>query len=417
MTLTAPHSSEAGRSLHARITRVSADLATSLHALLGSTLHQPPSAQEIGERSGLNRVFCHRVATALKRGDLLASLHQMPGPEPLRRLVAAVRCDGPCQEACNGALAAIDAFESLIRTVGGDRSGLDAIISSWIPAARARFENDAKQLVYRGMRQIKGIAAYTMLSTVIAHPSSRGSRLDFIAIHGYFGLRCIRPEARLKLAVRSAVGNAPESVALTLRGVPVRDDPRGAILDRFCRADSIKISVEGFDTDLMYSLNWGENIGMESSNDIVLADQYQNSLRRWRAPDDERPLAGITNEINVPSRVFLSDIILHKDVYPDWVMNVRVLETGELGRALANDPRRDLDIISVQESIEPMGTGIHRYRVESVSQYMELLDYAFSCVGWDPAEFRAYRARIEYPIFGSQVQHRWEVPQRASSDG
>lgn len=395
----------------ARIDRIASTLSKSLHSLVEAHTGRPIQARAIEKSLGLNRVLCHRIASALRCADPLATLHQLPGPEPLRRLVAASKGANIPEGIIVQAEAAIDEFDYLIRMVAGDRSGLDAIISSRMPGARVRVENEAKQLVYRGMRQIKGVAADVMLYSFLMHPSDDGRRLDFVQLRGFFGLRCVRPGTSLKLGVKSNVYPPKGTTPRTLGGVPLHENMLGAVLERFCSDGPIDLRVQDIGADsVAYTLDWGEAVGIESARDIVMAELRCDAFRRTRGADDPRPRTGNTHEIHIPTRLYVNDLLMHEEVYPEWAPGVRVLETGVQGWAEANDPSRDLDTLDLLDSIEPLGTGIHRYRVEGIPNYAELLEHVFAEVGWDPSKFRAYRTRIEYPVFSSQVQHRWDVP-------
>lgn len=393
--------------IHQRVHKVADALTSSLRGVLGSH-HATGLALE--ERYGLNRVLCHRLSSALRRADPIAALYQLPGPEPLRRFLDAARTIDANDNPIRHAAAAIDDFEELIRTVGGDRSGLDAIVSNWMPETRTRFESEAKQLVYRGMRQLKGVASDTMLNAAILHPGADPNRLDMTVVQGHYALRCVRPDTRLRLSVKSMTANAPGAEVRTIDGKALKDNPHAAVLTQFGRGAAFNIEVHAQNDTANYMLDWGDAVGLESSCDIVLADVHTNGPRRLRTADDPRPRTGIVNTIDIPTRLFVCDLLLHQDAYPDWTPNVRVLETGAAGIAFANDPTRDLDVLPIQESIEHLGTGVNRCRIESIPNYIELLEHAFASTGQNPSAFRAYRTRIEYPVFGTQIQHLFEVP-------
>jgi len=97
-------------------------------------------------------------------------------------------------------------------------------------------------------------------------------------------------------------------------------------------------------------------------------------------------------------------------------MDMRILETGELGCANPNDPVRDLNILDVQESTSALGNDYRNFRVEGIPNYIGLLEHTFTSLGWDPTKFRGYRTRIDYPIFSSQIQHCFKLPVLADDD-
>jgi hypothetical protein len=62
------------------------------------------------------------------------------------------------------------------------------------------------------------------------------------------------------------------------------------------------------------------------------------------------------------------------------------------------------------ETIQHMGRGISRLRAPEIPQYERLLKMVFDKLGWNADEFRAYRCRIDYPLYGSQVVMAWDAP-------
>jgi hypothetical protein len=395
-----------------QIREVGTELRQSLRAALGVGPSEAVSAQVIRRRYGMNSVFCHRLTSALRSADPIATIHQLPGPESLRRFVEVARGVDRPADALARVLGAVESFEALIRSVAGDRSGLDAIISSEIPDARARLESEAKQAIYRGARQIKGIAADAVLCTAVLRPSEDDpDRLDMVVVRSYFGLRRVRLVANFTLKITSAATEA-RAFARTLDGRPMRESARDALLKEFCTGSGERVRATEIGDTIVYSVDWGSEIGLSSAHDTVLAELRRTGPRRYRLTDDPRPRTGLSDAIHVPSRRYIFDVILHRDAYPEWRPSVRILETGEQGRATANDPTRDLDVIDVHESIRSLGLGLQQCRVNELPQYSEILSHVYKRVGWDAAEFRTYRTEIEYPIFGSQIQHRFDLPVR-----
>ncbi len=75
----------------------------------------------------------------------------MPGPEPLRKLAHAAARKGVSRELVADLEKAVEQFDQLIRTEGGDRIGFDAILAAWLPEARAEFELRRKQAAFRAL--------------------------------------------------------------------------------------------------------------------------------------------------------------------------------------------------------------------------------------------------------------------------
>ncbi|MBN2447588.1 MAG: hypothetical protein JXO22_12720, partial [Phycisphaerae bacterium] len=395
----------------AHILGVGKRLASALGELLDTVAAEPRSPKQIATRLGVNKDTSHRLVNALRKKDPLAVIHLVPGPEPLRRVVKACAKNGVPRDRTQAAEEAIGAFAKLIQQEGGDRSGLDAIISAWLPSARARFESSAKQLGYRAMRQLKGVAADVTFNTVFLHPGSSPTHLDGARLDGFVGARCVRPGGLLKIGQRSivTVPHPGAEAPRTLEGEPIEGLSDG-LLRRFCSGPEIKIEVRRTGKDVLFMLDWGGALGLSSARDVVMAEVRRNIMRRYRAPDDGKTRSGGNVSIDVPTRVLICDYVLHRDAYPDWEPNVRVLELGAAGMADVNDESREADIVDVVETVKPMGTGIERFRCEQIPRYTELLQYACDKLGWNPQEFRGYRCQVEYPIFGTQLQFIFPVP-------
>jgi hypothetical protein len=57
----------------------------------------------------------------------------------------------------------------------------------------------------------------------------------------------------------------------------------------------------------------------------------------------------------------------------------------------------------LNESIQPLGKGIAKVRASEVPWYPQLLSTVCQKLNWNGDQFRTYRCRIDYPLYGSQV--------------
>lgn len=397
-----------------RISQVGHDLCTCFDQLLQPIPQYPQGATELARALGVSRIVVHRLLTAIHKRDPLATAHLIPGPEPLRRIVRETLQHGADQRHVTTTERAIDQFERLIRHVAGDRSALDAIICSSLPDARERFETEAKQNAFRGMRQLKGVAADVAFTTFVMHPSEENEdRHDFVAINGYLGLRCIRPNAGLKLGVRSGVSN-PRALPRTLDGEPM-SGPHERFLRKYCTDEAVQLKLFEFGQDIAYVLDWGRSVGLESSRDVIMAELRLAAMRRHRLPELQTPYTSFTDDIMVPTRMYIFDLLFHDDVYPDWQPEARIIETGLAGHADPNDPTRDLDELNLMNRVEELGWGIDNVRAEDIPDYMAILNDVCTKRNWARERFRGYRLRMQYPVYSTQVQIRFELPEQPGS--
>jgi hypothetical protein len=133
-------------------------------------------------------------------------------------------------------------------------------------------------------------------------------------------------------------------------------------------------------------------------------------VRRYRIPNDPQPKGGLGECVDVPARTLVFDVMVHAEVYPDWRPLLQTVQTGARGMANPNDPTRDSDVLPVVEHVESLGWGIERFRAEEIPDYTEMLRQVCDTLGWDAQRFRGYRAKIDYPIFNSELQFVIDLP-------
>lgn len=394
-----------------QLSAVGRSLESTFSALLSNVSGRHEGPTRLARELHIDRILAQRLLAALNKKDPLATAHAMPGPGPLERVINAAKKHGATPESVDASAQAVRDFEQLIRSHGGDRSGLDAIIAASLPEVRATFETVAKQWMYRGARQLKGIDAEVQAHTYLLHPGSNPARHDTVAIRSYLALRRVRPGASVNLGVHSEV-SAPlpnHTPPCTLDEQPITD-LNDLLLMEFCSGPSVRLTLRQSGNNAHYLLDWQDAVGQTSSRDVVIAEYRQNLYRRFRTPEDERTKVGIVDGLVIPAKVFYCDLLLHEDVYPGREPKLRILELGEYGYAEVNDDSRDVDVLDVNEHITPLGRGIDSFRAADIPNYIELLNHACKKRGWDPKKFRGYRARIQFPVYGTQIQLAFELP-------
>ncbi|MCC6660529.1 MAG: hypothetical protein IT437_06545 [Phycisphaerales bacterium] len=375
--------------------------------MIGPFLVVTPGPQALALMLGIDKVLTSRVLKAVRATDTVSATHSMPGPEPLRRLVKAAARKGAASAAVAEAGAAVDQFEALIRDRVGDRGQLDAILSAWDPRARREFEVRRKQAAFKAMSQLRGARADAILATVLLHPSDDGRRIDVVWLSGLIGLRRVRPGVRVKLSTRRMALAEGARRPTTLEGVAV-EDPGSLVLTRFCSDPPPRLTAQRVGEVVHYTLGDG-SFGPESGVDAVFAEVNRAELPRYLPPPPTAESARKSYffaEVSTSATVMQFDVLVHRDLYPASAASgpaLRLYDTAFEGIASVNDRSRDMDVLDVLESVEPLGAPLARVRSADVPRYAELLDHTFGRLAWDAAAFRGYRCRIEYPIYGSQV--------------
>lgn len=397
--------SNASQTVEEQVHAVGHRLSSSFRSLLQEAGVDPASPRNLTQHFGTNAVFSHRLSSALRKGDPLAAMLQLPGPQPLRQFIRKAERKGLASEALKEAHRATDEFEHLIRDVAGDRSNLDVMVGAWLPDERTRYELAAKQSAYRGLCQLKGVATDVAYTAVFFHPGSDPDMHDTAIIRGLLGFRRVRPGVRYTQPIRQYGRHMQQAfVEASLDDVPLSDDPSGMVLDRFSTRSPERVRFEPVDGGTVLTWDWASSVGLPSSCDLVFANLRRNGARRHVLPESDRRIAASVQAVSLPIRVMVFDILLADGAYPGWTPNVRVVEIGSGGVPDPQDQLSGYTVLDTSESIEPMGVGINRFRAGDIPNYLEVLQYTCDRLGWDPGAFRGYRARIEYPIYGTAIQ-------------
>jgi len=397
------------QALEERLVRLSQVLTGAIDEVIGQACGPASSLRpsRLDAAIHVGKDVAYRLLKALRCEDPITALHLLPGPAPLRRLLGAASRHSVNSATIAKAAQAVDEFERFIRYEAGDRGTLDLIISGWLPEARQKDELLAKQAVFRGMRHLKGVSVDVYYEVAILRPSNDDRHIDAVIVRGLRGLCRWRRGAELRFASRRIHSPVASSSSLSLTGRPIErvDD---WLIREFSSSGAVDIDVLRTPNAEFYSL-LADTLGIRSAVNLVFAELVYRGLSRYRAPGDERK-SGFSVEVSLPARLLVADVILHADAYPGSQPHLFIYDTSFSGLADINDPVRDPDRLPMSEGVEFMGQGLDGLRIGEVPRYVELLRYVFNQLAWDPRSFRAYRCRIEYPLYGSQVSIAFDRP-------
>lgn len=403
--------SQALESLETRIGRVGQRLNESLNDLLAVLRGGQARPSDLCRDLGIKKDLSTRLLKATRSSDPLSTLHLIPGPEALRILLKATRrrVPSPLHVAAERA---VNDFDELMRELAGDRTGLEAILSRWLPNARSRFEMSNKQAAFKAIANLKGFAADVSVYAYFVVPGELDDRCELATVQGCVGLRRLRPQTPIHVTNFMSGPGAQEVEFLTFDGQPVAAYPSRTLLGQFCSLEESDMEVRLMGGHVQYSL-LGEGVGLASATDVFFGDRVTNILRRWRSSEGRKVAVGPA--IEVPSRVLLFDVLIHREVWRDAVPDLRIYDTTILGLANPNDSSRDADQLSLREEIEMLGDSMSFCRSDEVPAYTEILRYACTACGWSPDSFRAYRCRVQYPLYGSEFCMLFDPPERPAA--
>jgi hypothetical protein len=392
--------------LESRIGRISRSLTAAVGELIDTL---PPSARrpaDVSRAFRINKDLSSKLLIALGKRDPLAAVYYMPGPEALRKLMQTAAKVGN-RAAISRLKNAVEEFELLVREHGGSRGALGAIISGWVPEARARFEMENKQAAFRAMANLRGCAADTLVQAAFIHPSQTPGRVDGLGIVGYAGLRRTRPGVPLHISTLRTGPGAEGEAPLSVAGDPIDAMNGDMLLREFCSTPTPEILVRPAGSVAHYLLA-GDRVGLTSAIDLFLGE-FTPRVFGFNASSPGRRVS-VTADIEICTQELVFDTLVHRDVWPGVDPELGVYDTSMLGRVNVNNRERDIDRMDVFEAVAQLGSGVQSCRIEGVPRYVDMLRSVCAQRSWDPESFRCYRCHVEYPIYATQIILSWLPP-------
>ncbi|MGH7130966.1 MAG: hypothetical protein ACREJO_03365 [Phycisphaerales bacterium] len=301
---------------------------------------------------------------------------------------------------------AFKAFEQLAEAEAGDRDELEAMLNAFLPEERRKQDLAGRQAAFKAMSQIRGLAIEAAVATVIYRPSPDGRNIDRAVLNGDFGVRRVRPDARI--VISSYDHSRPDNPVLTLDGTPI-NGPQAALLPEFSTNPSPRFEIQEREGTIDYHVA-GDDVGMRSAVDLVMADRRSLPATIVRAPGT-RAFRGAGNTIGIPTKRATLDFFLHKDLWPNIPPQLLVYSVAQRGLvARLGDPGREPDRLTTHDEIRLLPPNLAAARLSHIPRYIELLEYTFGKLEWDPAGFRGYRLDVQFPIYASHYCIAFEVP-------
>lgn len=386
-------------SIEVRITQTGDALLRGMSRVIERVPGSEAGPQKLAGQLGVDKVLASRLLKALRSSDPMAMVHRTPGPEPLRRVLAASAKWGVPADLLAEAHAAVDGYEDLIRTDIGDRSALEAILSAWVPEARREFELRRKQAAYRAMSQLKGVEAEVYAEAAIFWPSDDHAHIDIVWIKAVIGLHRLRPGVPVHFTSQRRVEGREGRRPTTLHGEAV-DTVQGAVVAEFSTnpVPRLKTQIAGEATHYLLD---EPGFGAGSAVNLVTCEVNRAEIPRY-LPTSRNRRAWASSDINIPTRTSQFDLLIHEGLFPGESPDLRVYDTTIRGQADVNDPTRDIDRFDLLETVDALGLGSHRFGSSVVPQYRALLAHVCDTLGFDGQRLRGHRVVSEYPIYGSQ---------------
>ena len=371
-----------------------------MRALTATIPAKSKTPNELARVLKVHRTLASRLLNAFRTDDPLAAVSRMPRSEGLRIFLQAAKTAVP-SDIHERAEAALRMFEQIVNEELGGWDGFDAAITEWLPDARVRFEMANKQLAFKGIANLMGVRADTQLDTVIYYPDASGEMCDIVLLEGLTNLHRLRPSARVPVASHIPHPRSPQPLeCMLVNGNTDSVQNRNPLLRDFCSTPIPKLEVVQSGEMVTYVLA-GNEIGANSAVDIFAANMVRGGRPLYRSPEDPPVRPHWSAGINLPTKTLVMNVLLHEDMWPGDP-SLLVYDIHIHGVTAPDDKSRDLDRMDMMESIQPLGKGATRFRLNEVGRHVEMVQYICDRLGWDSSRLRGYRVRVQYPLMHVQ---------------
>lgn len=404
--------------LDKHITTVSHSLRSSVLPIVESLVPAPHRPAALAKKLGIDKSLTGRIMRSVRSEDVYEIVHNAPAPHGLRIFLDAATDAGITEELRRRAEASVSEFESLIHMFPDGRSALEAAISDHIPEVRQRNERAAKQAVYKSMAYLLGyeVDASTLVS--ILSPDSDGTMVDTVHAGSLVQLRRLRGNSQFNLFGLRRYNMQPEisSWLETLDGRRDVLDINDYILNDFSTAPLPKLSIRE-EGDAVYTVLDADSLSINAPVTISNGWIARRSSLRYRSEDRDREWS--TALLRIPARVRIQDYFIHKDIWPSPPEIQPRMHGLVTGSDFRKDARMRLDEIAMSTPVRHIGTGIDmpELRHQAVPRHREFIRHAFEQSGLNPADYRAYRCEVVYPVPFVSLTAWFDLPNPPESGG
>jgi len=428
MTGHAPVARSSGRmqpdaQFESHATRVLTGMRDALKALLDATPGSSSRAVELADSLGIHTKLAwqtHRVANAT---EPLAEAANFPSPTGVERLLDAASRRGAPAERVLEVKALAQELNEFIRTHAGSRAEFETMVSALAGGGHERIDLAHKRAAFRAQSHIFGVQARTHLGCMLVAPSaSNPRRVDFVSLRGLIGLRRFRRDC--SWVISQTRNNPPDTHPVPLTE-PEHLDPDArpecheGLLTGFCSKPLPQLRRAPGPLRHMTNIEiLGSGVGNASSVTCLLGDVFRECKARYKGPESRRHISNA--RVRTPTRLLVQELLLHQDLVDEGAepkLSVFSDHRDVDIRLEDNIEARACDILPLKESLIHLGKGPGAVRSRDVPRYEEMIRYATDRVGWDPASFHIYRARIEYPVMPSSVVIHFELPEDPAPEG
>lgn len=357
------------------------------------------SATDVQRNLKLPKTLSWQLYGFTNSADPASAATLIPGPQAAARVLKAAGDQGVAEPLLERAAEAFAEYEACVERHAGSRAAFDSMVSA-LPAGEASpTDLDARREAFRALSHIYGMHVGATLTTFLVGRGPEPGTCEVVLVNGFANLGVMRPFEKLFIGRHGQKRNAAEP--LWRRGTPVSPTPQpddaadpgqAPLLPGFSAGDLPRFSVEPRKDGGRAFYISGPPVGRTGELTFFLAERFAPE----RVDDED---AEFDTTVLHPTHTQIHDVL----VYPGFA-DPRVEATTAVYGGPLHDmrlERRGEDRLRIGAQSVFVGRGAESLQTPIAPRYVEMLSYVAGAMGWDLADFCAFRCQIEYPVLHS----------------
>lgn len=388
------------------IPRVQSAFAQVLQGIPG----RPRRPVEVSRVLGVHGTLAWKVVQVATGSDPLAAAQRLPGASGIEIFLRAAGKAGATNQAISDAREAVRAYHTLIDAHAGDRPSLELMFNGLSTEGRADSDVAYRREGFRCASHVWGVQTRARVMTYFVNASADDRALDVACVHGYVGLRRLRPNSSWTLA-RGLVVNAEKQIVKTeLRREPIAPEQvlAGGIpaLRKFCSKPMPPVERLVRPDSIEDRLAPGP-IGEAGAMTYFAGEVFRGESDRYQRDPRGYDLYGV--QIRTPAQRLIMDLFLSRRVFEE--LRPELLLFSELsGVPWPMQDADKTDFLPTTDTVDRLGTGPDAVTTTELPEHAALAADVLKRLKWENEEFDVWRLRMEYPVLGTAPVLKMPLP-------
>ncbi len=357
----------------------------------GVDLLQP---QEVSRRFALDKTLTWKIARVVGDQQGADAVLHMPGRRRMSMFVGALSRAGASADLAAEVWRAFDAFEQMVETHSGDRGTLDVMVAT----PRSRTSEKRLEVIrkngFLSNAAVWGVRAKLQMSTHMIAPFGDDGSTSALTMCGFVEMQRLRENQ--PWAVANA-GQWDHDAKIASSTLPLHPDgwvSGGPVLPEFCTSPLPQLREQAQNPEnRRYELAPGP-VGRNSAVDITLGWRWPVHYSIYETRPGE--MGQHAMRLSTPVEVMSIELWMHRAFASAMSPNMRLYSMLPSGPVFPGDGL-DAGILPLEAEVFDLGYGLAGAASPHYARNAELIRFASERMGWDPSEFRGFRATLKYP--------------------